>query len=222
MQIKNLLIVDTETTGIDSENDTVIELGAILYSVEHQCVLTQFSTLYHAEENPCEHINRISASALKGISKHFEKSESSHSLLGDMADTADAYVAHNAEFDKGFLGWEDKQWLCTCFDFKWPQATKEGGSLINLALEHGIGVSSAHRALTDCQLISALFDRMDNLGEMIERAARPKAMFIANVSYDDRNLAKAAGFKWNPETKKWIRQMAIEDASALSFPVSQM
>lgn len=220
--MKNVLIVDTETTGIDPDADTVIELGAILYSIEHQTTISQFSCLYHADHNPCEHINRIPTSAVQESDREFTTSESSHSLLGKFADTAEAYIAHNAEFDRSFLGWKDKPWLCTCFDFNWSKATRRSGSLINLALEYGIGVSSAHRALTDCQLIAALFDRCDNLQEMVSQALRPKAMFVAMVSYDDRHLAKDAGFKWDGQSKLWTRKMVIEEASDLDFPVRQI
>ena len=220
--MKNVLIVDTETTGIDPASDTVIELGAILYSVEHQTVISQFSCLYHADDNPSEHINKIPASIVRETNKEFTASESSQSLLGKFADTAEAYIAHNAEFDQSFLGWTDKPWLCTCFDFNWTKATRQSGSLVNLALEYGIGVSSAHRALTDCQLIAALFDRSENLHEMIFQASRPKAIFVAMVSYDDRQLAKDAGFKWDGQSKQWTRKMVIEEASSLGFPVRQI
>lgn len=135
---------------------------------------------------------------------------------------AGAIVAHNADFDRQWFPDLGKPWLCTMSDFKWPLATKDGGSLIHLALDHGIGVSSAHRALTDCQLIAALFDRMDDLPGMFAQAMRPKAVFRALVSYDDRELAKQAGFKWDGVTKQWTRRMAIEDAALLPFPTAKL
>lgn len=138
-------------------------------------------------------------------------------------------VAHNAEFDSKkmvgdtrFLPLASLPWVCTMSDFKWPLATKEQGSLINLALDHGIGVASAHRALTDCRLIAALFDRMADLPAMFDVAMRPKALFQALVPFERKDEAKAAGFKWNGSDKTWTRQMAIEDAAALSFPVRRL
>ena len=41
----NLLIIDTETTGIDPTVDRVIEIGAILYSVNCKTTLAQLSFL---------------------------------------------------------------------------------------------------------------------------------------------------------------------------------
>jgi DNA polymerase-3 subunit epsilon len=147
-----------------------------------------------------------------------------------MSKAADVFVAHNAEFDSKrlfgdsrFLPLASLPWVCTMSDFKWPLATREQGSLTNLALDHGIGVSSAHRALTDCRLIASLFDRMTDLQSMFAVAMRPKALFVGMQPFDDNQLAKDAGFKWDRLVpKKWSRMMAIEDATLLSFPVRRV
>lgn len=227
----SLLIIDTETTGIDPTTDRVIEIGAVLYSIEYQTVLHQFSTLLCAPaENPQEKINRILPAVLPTVSESLQRKNVE--ILLEMADMALFAVAHNADFDKQWFdnnhlpllqtGHEPMRWLCTMDDFVFPQQTRPRESLINLALAHGIGVSSAHRALTDCQLIAALFDRMDNLEPMINYALRLKAVFQALVSFDNKQMAKDAGFKWNPEAKIWTRKMALEDTYELPFKVHKI
>lgn len=223
--IQRCLIVDTETTGLDPATDAVLEIGAILYDVKHQTSLVQFSTLTERrKENPAESINRIPSAALLTFTCPVDGS----AIFGSLIAAADAIVAHNAEFDASFLSggdWTTKPWLCTKSDFRWPRQSRESPSLVSLALDHGIGVSSAHRALTDCRLIAALFDRMPSaeggyelsLQQMFSLAMRPRATYQALVSYDDREKAKAAGFAWDPAKKRWTRRMAIEDATALPF-----
>ena len=64
-----LLIIDTETTGLDPELDHCLEVGVILFSVASRTVLAQQSFLLPVESNAAEHINRIPAdvtSALEG------------------------------------------------------------------------------------------------------------------------------------------------------------
>ena len=198
--------MDTETAGLD-DGAPVIEVGAILYSVENQCSLQELSTLLPAGENGAEPINRIKTAALQEV--ELTRSVSfALELLFAMSKAADVFVAHNAEFDSKrlfgnteFLPLASLPWLCTMSDFKWPSATREQGSLINIALDHGIGVASAHRALTDCRLIAALFDHMTDLPGMFQIAMRPKALFVGLVP------------------RKWSRMMAIEDAQSLPFPV---
>ncbi|MEL6384304.1 MAG: 3'-5' exonuclease [Cyanobacteria bacterium J06626_18] len=157
---QTLLIIDTETTGTDPTQDTVIEIGAILYSVSCQTALSHLSFLLHAAQNAAEPINRIPPTALIALPQVLQ--HKSLSLLQELALAADYVVAHNAEFD---IQWFDDQqlpilrgpdqqalqWLCSMADMTWPKQTRPGESLITLALNHGIGVSSAHRALTDCQ-----------------------------------------------------------------------
>lgn len=226
-EIKRALIVDTETSGLDDAS-RIIEVGAVLYSVTHQCSLQEISTLFPATSNEAEPVNRIKPAALNevaecGVSFALE-------TLFAMSKAADVFVAHNAEFDSkrlfgntAFLPLASLPWLCTMSDFKWPSATREQGSLINIALDHGIGVGSAHRALTDCRLIARLFDRMSDLSAMFQIAMRPKALFVGLQPFENNQLAKDAGFKWDRLVpKKWSRMMAIEDAQSLSFPVRQV
>lgn len=218
--IRRALILDTETTGLDPQKDSVIEYGMILYSIEHATSLVQYSALNFVSENPAESINGIPAAATQ---IKYDNPTNIETVLNSIAAEADVIVAHNAEFDRAFCRnapWYTKPWLCTMSDFRFPRG-KQGDSLINLALAHGIGVSSAHRALTDCRLIADMFDRMPLFGfdlqAMFAHAMRPSAMFRALVSFDQKELAKDAGFKWDPTAEQWFRKMALADVEALPF-----
>jgi DNA polymerase III subunit epsilon len=234
--INQVLIIDTETTALETDQGQVIEVGAILYSVKHQTPLQQIATLLPAIANPAEKINHIPVAPLAEMSA--ETAQWGIDLVMKMARQAEYAVAHNAEFDRKWFGsasgnglnrialptllqasGQPLPWICTCTDFEWSRQARPGQSLIDLALAHGIGVSTAHRALADCQLIAELFNREDNLQALFDQALRPKAKYMALVSYDDRHLAKQAGFKWQAETRTWERSMAIEDVETLPFPV---
>ncbi|WP_017711156.1 3'-5' exonuclease [Prochlorothrix hollandica] len=96
-----LLIIDFETTGLDPQTHFPIELGAILYSVEHQTTLAQASILIPVQDNPAQKVNRINAGAAQAA-KNFQQD-----LLvpiGRWMQQADYLVAHNAEFDRKWIG----------------------------------------------------------------------------------------------------------------------
>lgn len=222
--MKNVLLLDVETTGLDPATDQVIEVGAILYSLEHATSLISYSTLVHAETNAAEHINRIPVNALvtKGVAPNL-----AWGMIGNLAEWSDAILAHYAEFERSFSPpplLTVKPWICTKSDIRWPKEHRPEMSLIPLTLAHDLGVVTAHRALADCDMLARLLTRCHELGHdvtaMLERGLRPKVTLIANVSYDDRELAKQAGFRWNAETKQWLRQMVEEDAQDLGFPVT--
>lgn len=224
----SILIVDVETTGLDPKTDRIVEVGAVLYSVQHRCIVEQWASLVDTgSPNTAEAINRIPSSALVGAPLLDEVLQR---LNGHLGYPNRILMAHRAEFDRSFLdasGFDsmDTPWVCSKFDVEWP-LSKPGASCVEMALAHGVPVVSAHRALTDCMLIAKTLEAVQALGHdlpaMLARAMRPKAMFRANVSYDDRELAKTAGFHWEPASKSWLRRMAKDDTASLAFPVSEV
>lgn len=202
-----LLITDLETTGLNPKQDKIIEVGAVLYSVEHQCTLQQLSTLLPCEENPAESINKINHLATAEVSNN-----ALLQIYKEWVKEADYMVAYNAEFEKSWLKGitKEKPWICAYEDIIWPGNHKKT-NLVATALNHGVGVSIAHRALADCQILAQLFDRMTNLSDMIEmallRACEAKYKVIAKVSYDENQKAKNEQFRWEKETKRWYKVM---------------
>ncbi len=215
--IRNVLIVDTETTGLD-ETAELIELGLVLYSAEFKTSIQEFSTLIPASSNPIEKINHIPEAALQNINPGVL--EAGRGVVGRMCEAADVLTSYNTEFDRRFFPRKDKQWFCSMSDVLWPKASKPGLNLVALALEYGIGVRTVHRALADCRLLAELFNRTEDLQELLRVAMRPSAVFVAQVTIAQKDMAKEAGFKWQPDKRIWVRRMAVDDAGLLPFGVS--
>lgn len=222
----NVLIFDTETTGLDPTRDHVIEVGCILFSVEHASPLLSYSSLIRRDGQPAEseRINGIPSAILKTApeeSRVWARVEGLSKGVG-------AILAHQAEFDRNMSPprvFGGTPWICTQDDLAWPHASGSK-SLIATALAHGVGVASAHRALADCDLIARLLMRVHELGinldAFLARGLRPKGKFrVAATGFDAaRNaIAKANGFRFEDTTKWWVRTMAIEDTAALPFEV---
>lgn len=216
----NVLIIDTETTGLDPDKGAeLIEIGAILYNVEQRAILAQVSTLLPIKVIGQEEAHGISFEMANSVP--FPVQSAALNLLSNMALNADYAVAHNADFDKQFSPkCIDIPWLCTYEDFSFPTHKKQ--NLVSLALAHGIAVKSAHRALNDCSLIAEIFTKRDDLEALIEaaiiRAKSPKVWVRALVSFDDKDKAKAANFKWmGTTTRDWRKQMKECDLGTLEF-----
>lgn len=218
-----LLIVDTETTGLDADRDQCLELGAILFSVPHRQVLAQMSCLLPVDHNPAESINRIPAE----VSRVDQPWGDGLAWFEHLMESADYLVAHNAAFDRqwfgrGALPEAKRPWLCTLEDIRWPEARnlRARPSVIDLALAYGIPVWSAHRALTDCTYLAEVFQRCDDLELLIAHALEPRRLVRAQVSYDQRHLAKEAGFRWNEPVKgAWARRLSEREERELPFTV---
>jgi DNA polymerase-3 subunit epsilon len=215
-----LLIVDTETTSLDERHGTTIEIGCILYSVPHRTSLVQFSTLLRADENPAQAVNKIPVEATREVNNEL-------AMLGieyvrNLMRQADYLIAHNAEFDRKFLAQRIDEsliskWICSCSDIDWPGFSGKP-RLIDIALAYGLPIVNPHRALTDCRLLAEIFSREPALEQLIADALEPKDTYIANVSFNEKEKAKAHGFSWEPVTKKWIKKM--NEKKALEIPFS--
>ena len=151
--------------------------------------------------------------------------------LGDLATHGEASILEN---------WDpSKPWCCTKSDFDWPNKLR-GDSLVQLALGLGLGVANAHRALADVLTMAACLSRAqeilkrdfcfetvdhadehpenyDFLEPLFRRAMRPKVRVVALVAFEQKDLAKEAGFFWEPGRREWYRMLPREDIASLPF-----
>ncbi len=221
---RTLLILDTETTGLDPETQHCVEVGAILFDVQSRAVLAQQSFLLPAETNAAEPINRIPAAVTRLPQPWKEGLRWFQNLL----DAADVLVAHNAAFDRQWFGRGElpavtQPWLCSMDDMRWPadRQLRSRPSVRDLALAYGVPVWAAHRALTDCIYLAEVFARCEDLEQQLLQGLEPRQLVRAKVSYDDRQLARDAGFRWNDPIKgAWARRMSEREIQELSFPVT--
>jgi DNA polymerase-3 subunit epsilon len=210
---------------LDPATARTIEVGCVLFDIAHATPIASFASLFYAPTNDAEKINHISTLLLADYAQVID----GWGTVRALAESADAILAHSAQFDRGFVPVDlrdSKPWICTKDDLEWPRATKPGQSLVTLALDHGLGVATAHRALADCDLIARLLSRAAEFGTdlpaFLARGLRPKATYQALVSYDDRELAKAAGFSWDGTSRRWTRRMCAEDTASMPFPMREV
>ena len=221
--IEKILILDTETTGLDENREEVIEVGCILFHVASRSVLSQVSFLLPVSKNEAEHINRI-PSDISNISQPWEKGLD---FFLNLVDSCDLIVAHNAEFDKKWFGKGklpllNKKWLCSLEDINWSfkKTLKSRPSVTDLALSFEVPVWNLHRALSDCYYLAEVFKKCKNLEDLLIKATEPRYLYKAIVSYEERTLAKNAGFRWNsPIQGAWTRKLSENEAIKLDFEV---
>ncbi len=220
---KNILILDTETSGLNPEIDQCLEVGAILFDVKARSVLSQISFLLPVSSNSAEVINKIPAEITRLKQPYLEAMQYFEALV----DTADFILAHNASFDKQWFGLPplpkiSKPWICSMEDISWPSNLnlRSKPSVRDLAIAYEIPVWSAHRALTDCIYLVEVLKRCKDLEELLKHALEPRRLFRAQVSYEERHLAKNSGFTWNNPIKgAWTRRLSDREVLKLGFPV---
>ena len=220
---QRLLILDTETTGLDPAHDVCIEVGAVLFDVPHRAVLSQISFLL-----PCDH---NAAMAVNGIDPCVSRLPQPWAMalqcFEAMLASCEVVLAHHAAFDRqwfgrGHLPAITKPWLCSMEDLRWPadRHLRPNPSVRDLALAYGVPVWAAHRALTDCIYLAQVFERCPELEDLLRAGLEPRRLYRARLSYEERHKAREAGFRWNePISGAWSRRLSEREAALLTFPV---
>jgi DNA polymerase-3 subunit epsilon len=218
-----LLILDTETTALSPEQGHCIEVGAVLFDVASRSVLMQVSFLMPCERNPAQAINGIPAA----VSRLPQPWTSGLACFQAMVESSDALLAHNAAFDRQWFDGSqlpaiDKPWICSMEDIRWPaeRQLRPNPSVRDLALAYGVPVWAAHRALTDCIYLVQVLQRCEDPPLLLQAALEPRTLVRARLSYDERQRAKDAGFRWNdPVRGAWSRRLSQREIAALPFSV---
>lgn len=208
---------DVETTGLNAETDKIIELGACIYCFERKKPLAMLSYTIDLNEPLSDEIKAITGITQEELEPPLSTPISSalYDFLG-MCDYPKAthLMAHNAPFDKAFLmnaisragfGMPELPWIDTCTDVPYPDhiTTRK---LTYLAPEHGFIVNHAHRALFDtlamCKIAS--FYPFEEIAKL---AASPNVRIEGRQKFQDNQLVKERGFRWDGEAKKWFKNV---------------
>jgi len=219
-----VLILDTETTGLrEDPNATTIEIAYALFDTTLMQVVNVLSYVMVHDENPKEHVNGISPQLLLAESGAVTPKTGFRTLRKNIDRWGvGAILAHNVAFDKFFiekgfdqyeLGPLDVTWVCTVRDIVYPSQTSSR-KLSHLMVDHGLPVLGYHRAVSDVLMLCHLLQKVDNLSDQIRDAMQPLWTVEAIVGFDNKDLAKEAGFMWHPDTKRWLKSVRAESAQA--------
>lgn len=217
-----LLVVDTETTGLDpAKGCECIEVAAALYSVPHRSTLQSVGFLLPIDNNPAIHINRIDPA----ITQLDQPWRTALALFSEMAAVADAVMAHNAAFDRKWFGRGrlphlHLPWICS-MELDWGKIP--GRSLTAVALANGIAVTpDAHRALSDVTTLTSILSKRSDLEALIQNALKPRDQYKALIPYNRKEEAKELGFRWDNDKRSWIKSLSREEIADLPFGVSRV
>lgn len=205
------LIVDVETTGLNAGQDKIIEFGFLEFRVGEDGQ-PSISSMYSGLEDPEVPIS-AEVSRLTGLTDELVRGQRiDWPLVRKYWDRASVVIAHNAEFDRGFLSIRpelrdsQKHWACSVRHIDWRAKHFGSMKLQYLAAEHGFANPFAHRALFDCATTFRLI--APHLTELIEASYEPEYEVIAVGSpFETKDILRLNGYRWDAEQRAWRKRV---------------
>lgn len=218
-EIAKVLILDTETTGLDSSKDRLIELALILVDVDKATGLPlQVQEVFDELEDPGRPIP-AEATRVTGITdamvagKRLNEARVAELMVG-----VDLVIAHNARFDRGFMenrlpAFAKLPWACSVAEIDWQAQGRGSAKLEFLAHELGF-FYDAHRAEMDCHaLLAVLAAPLPNTGEtglarlLAAAQATSYRVQATGSPFSSKDALRARGYRWDAERKVWHTQV---------------
>ena len=202
------IILDVETTGLDTAKDEIVELGMVKFTYLPDDRIARITGVFSSFNEPQNPIP-AEITDLTGITDEM--------VLGHRIDpdsvtafAADAVIviAHNASFDRKFAErywplFEQKPWACSATEVEWRKHGFDGSRLGYLLA--GVGLfHQAHRAIDDCRALTEILATdlpktyRSGLSALLKRARRKTMSIWAEQSpFELKDELKRRGYRWS-------------------------
>lgn len=152
--MKNFLVLDFETTGLDYKTEQVIEVGAIKYDENYNEVATFHTYVKLHDGNRLSDFIKDYTGITDNMLEYGMSEQSAMSVIWSMIDSDTIVVAQFAPFDFAFLSNYDiypQKFICTKSLTQQADGVGVSSSLTPTCERLGIQLIDAHRAMNDVE-----------------------------------------------------------------------
>jgi len=229
VDVRRGLIVDVETTGLDTSNDHIIELGLVGFEFDAAGMVYGVDPKREWFNDPGVPIPPV-ATEITGITDDMVRGQriDDEAVLAEIA-RAHLIIAHNASFDRRMLERRypvlaQKHWGCSLNDVPWARFGCRGAKLDYLLFQLCHAFHDGHRAGDDCLatlhvLATPRDGTVSPLTLLLENARKTTARVSAiGTPIDTKDVLKARGYRWfagnSTRPKTWYRDVPEGDLEA--------
>ena len=223
----NGVVVDVETTGLDTARDKIIEFCGVPFEFEKESgkILGVGEAVTFLEDPgrpiPAE-VTRLTGITDEDVAG---KSIDEAAVSGMLADVG-LVIAHNAGFDRPFVdrrlaAFKGKAWACSQREVPWKAFGASSGALEFLMMKQCGLFFEGHRADADCHAVLRLLqepfaDGRLPLQHLLESARTPTLrVWALNAPYEKKDVLKQRRYRWSGgeggRPKAWYTSLAEQD-----------
>jgi DNA polymerase-3 subunit epsilon len=221
------LVVDVETTGLDTARDRIIEFCGVPFEFEKESgrILGVGEAVTFLEDPgraiPAE------VTRLTGITNEMVAGKQiDEGAVGAMLADIGLVIAHNAAFDRPFVdrrlpAFKGRAWACSQREVPWKALGVSSGALEFLMLKRCGLFFDGHRADADCHAVLRLLQEPFDDGTLpmktlLESARTPSFMVWAlNAPFDKKDVLKQRRYRWSGgeggRPKAWYTSVSEAD-----------
>jgi DNA polymerase III subunit epsilon len=201
------LIIDLETTGLDTSRNEVLEIAGIKFAYAGDRITSVIDT-FQAFQQPSAPIEPAITS-LTGITDAMVEGHRIDSVaLEQFVSDVHIVIAHNATFDRKVAErhwpvFAHHHWACSATGVDWKAYGFGGARLAYLLAEYGL-FHDAHRALDDRHAVLAILARdipgtgQSGLALLLDHARRPQyRIWVIDAPFALKDVLKQRGYRWN-------------------------
>jgi DNA polymerase-3 subunit epsilon len=214
-ELSKVMILDTETTGLNYKKDEIIELGYVIIEFDENL---SFFNVVKSVDLFNEPRNSISEK-ITGLTGLRDEDVKGHSIdwnevASDLEDI-NLVVAHNSGFDRKFVekycdSFKNVPWACSLSQVDWENiAGVNARNQEFLAFKFGGFFYDAHRATDDVQalayLLSIEYESGKTVFSNLIESFNKKHYLIKAVGavFAFRDELREKGYSWNANEKVW-------------------
>ena len=211
-------VVDVETTGLNHDEDKVIEVGIRQFRFNRETgELLALGPAYSAFQDPgipiSEEITKIT-----GITDEMVKGQKIDWIkVDELLASSQIMIAHNAGFDRPFIDQlstvsSKKIWGCSLRQINWEGYGFSTQKLDVLSIYHGF-FNDAHRALNDADSLLYLLSKKNNAGspylhDLLNQARKVAIQMIASQSpFESKDHLRLRNYRWDAQNKYWSKEI---------------
>lgn len=221
--LARVIVLDTETTGLDARQERIIELALLSVAVDRSTGQPVGPvTVYESFEDPGKPIPPA-IQEITGIDDTMVQGQRiDDAQVQALVEEADLVLAHNAGFDRPFVEsrlpvFATRPWNCSFAGIDWKREGSGSAKLEFLAAERG-WFYDAHRAQVDCHallqvLACPLADGRTGLQQLLDGASRTRFKLRATgAPFEAKDALKARGYRWDNEGRVWWTSLPSQEA----------